>query len=320
MAANAATRAAARAADPGAAQRRFTALGEPAAFQSALVVVNPISGRGRGARAGGELAEGLRRLGIASRLHLTQGRQDAWSAVRTMGPDVDLVVAVGGDGTVREVLAGLVDPQIAVGILPMGTANVMAQELDLPRDVHAALEILARGRLSALDVADVNGQLSFLVTGVGLDGMAVRDVERRRHGPITKWSYVEAVARTLLEYEPPELRVELDGRQLDGTYGLVLVSNTVNYGGILSLDPASRIDDGFVEAYLFPRGTRLALLRGALTGFLSHLPGGACECFRVKRVRVEARGPVPYQTDGDFRGHVPVEIRVAPTQYRLVVP
>jgi YegS/Rv2252/BmrU family lipid kinase len=251
---------------------------------------------------------------------LTEGREDAWHAVRTMGPDVDLVVAVGGDGTVREVLSGLVDPEVAVGMLPMGTANVMARELGLPRDVDAVLEVLARGRVSALDVMDVNGELSFLVTGIGLDGMAVRDVEQRRRGPITKWSYVEAVARTLLQYEPPALSVELDGRKLDGTSGLVLVSNTVNYGGILTLDPLSRIDDGQVEAYLFPRGTRLELLRGALTGFLSHLPGGACESYRVRRVRVDAASPVPYQSDGDFRGHVPVEIRVAPVQYRLVVP
>jgi len=286
-----------------------------------LVVANPISGRGRGAGAAREVARGLERTGAAVELFLTSARGDAFERLRRMTEPCDLVVSVGGDGTLREVLDGLVDPDVPVGMLPFGTANVLATQLRLPRDVHRAIEVLAAGRTQELDVARVGGKLSFLVTGVGVDGLAVDEVERRRSGAITKWSYVHAVLAVLRDYRPPRLAVRIDGEPLPERYGFVFVSNTRSYGGILRLDPASRLDDGLLEAYLFRRGTRGALLRGALRGALVGLPGGAVELRRLRRIEVTSDdGPVPYQVDGDPGGTTPVELVMAPNRYRLVVP
>ena len=295
------------------------ALGE-APFRRALIVVNPISGRGRGMRAAQELEEGLRRSGVGTELVRTEARGAAFTLLRGLSPEVDLVLAVGGDGTLREVLDGLVDPEIPVALLPYGTANVLAHELGLPRDVHHALEIILRGHRQALDVTHVKGHLSFLVTGVGIDAMAVRDVEERRHGTITKWSYVLALCRALLSYVPPRMRVELDGEALDGEFGFVLVSNTAHYGGLLRLERSSRLDDGRLEVYLFPTGSIPELAASVLRGVLRGLPGGAVEMRRARRVRIDSEEPVPYQIDGDFGGETPLEVELAPNQYRLLVP
>lgn len=289
-------------------------------YRRALVVANPVSGRGQGAKAAAELAAGLQRAGVPTELLLTGCRGEAFTRLRCLEPGTDLVVSVGGDGTLREVFEGLVDPEIPVLPVPFGTANVLAVELRLPRDVHHALEILARRRLARIDVARVNDHLSFLVTGIGLDGAAVREVERRRRGPISRWSYVRALAAIAGRYRPPRLRVKVDGKALEGEYGLVLVSNVASYAGLLHLAEDARIDDGSFEAYLFPTGRWSELLGALARGFLARLPSGKVRMHRVRQVEVESEVPVPYQVDGDVGGETPVEIRVSPNQYRLVVP
>lgn len=291
-----------------------------APYRRALVIGNPVAGRGRGGKAAEEVAEGLRRMGVKVELLLTHERGDALARLRCLEPGTDLVVSVGGDGTLHEVFGGLIDPEIPVGILPLGTANVLATEVGLPRDVHRALEIFAAKNVVAIDVARVNGHLSFLVTGVGIDAMATRKVEQRRKGPITKWAYVEAVLLALKDYKVPRLEVEVDGERVEGEFGLVLVSNTINYGGILKMAQDTRMDDGLFEVYLFPGGSRRDLFAYALRGFLSRLPGGGCEMRRARSVKVRSESPVPYQVDGDYRGETPVEIEVADEQYHILVP
>ncbi len=289
-------------------------------FRRALIVANPIAGRGQGRKAAHELERGLRERGISAELYFTEKAGDAFSHLRSLDQGVELVVSVGGDGTLREVLDGLVDPTTPVGVLPFGTANVLSKELGLPRDVHHCIEILARGRVVPVDVANVNGRLSLLMTGVGIDAMVVREVERRRKGPITKWSYVTGALHALSRYAAPTLRVTLDGEALKKPAGFVLISNTINYGGVLSLAPDARMNDRQFEVYLFPTGSLPELAVAFARGALRNLPGGRVELRRAREIRVESETPVPFQVDGDLGGETPVDVRLAPNQYHLVVP
>lgn len=292
-----------------------------APFRRAVVVANPIAGRGKGRSAAEELGEGLRALGAETEVFLTSGRDDAWHFLRSHEGEVDLVVAIGGDGTVREVLNGLVDPDVPVGILPLGTANVLAAELGLPRDVHRALEVFARGRVVPIDVATVGGKLAFMVMGVGFDGLAVREVEAHRKGPITKLVYGPAILRALRGYTPPELEVEVDGERVPGgPFGLVLVSNLARYGGFMRLSPRSRMDDGRFEVYLLRGGSPLALAGHALRGVAGRLEGKRCVVRQARSVRVTAKRPAPVQVDGDYAGETPIELSVSDLQYRVLVP
>ncbi len=296
-------------------------IADGAPYRRAIVVANPIAGRGKGGAAARELAEGLKSLGAATDVHLTEGRGDAWHFLRSLERDVDLVVAVGGDGTVGEVLNGLVDPEVPVGILPLGTANVLAAELSLPRDVHRALEIFAAGRTTAIDVAHVNATLSFLVVGVGYDAIAVRDVESRRDGPITKLTYALAVLRALSGYREPRLEVEIDGEPVEGgPFGLVLASNITNYGGFLKLSPEGRLDDGRFDVYLFRGASPVRLVGHAVRGVLGRLIGKSCLVRPARSLRVTSDEPVPVQVDGDSAGETPIDLVVSDVQYKILVP
>lgn len=288
-------------------------------FRRALVIANPIAGRGRAEAIGRRVAEELARRGAPADLHLTRARGDARARVAALGPDVDLVVAVGGDGTLREVLDGLPDRQVPVGVVPFGTANVMSRDLGLPREVDRAVDVIAAGRVTRIDAARVNGHLSFLVTGVGLDGLIVREVERRRRGPITRWSYTSALARALPRYRAPRLSVVIDGVEA-GEYGLVLVSNIIHYAGLLRLAPDRRLDDGRFEVYLFRDAGRRALAAAMLRGLVTRLSHAASEVRPARSVRVTSDAGVPYHVDGDYCGETPVDFAVCDRQYALLTP
>lgn len=293
---------------------------ESPTFHRAIVVANPIAGRGQASSAAAELAEGLRRAGVEVELYLTRARGDARVRVRSLERPVDLAVAVGGDGTLREVLDGLVDSEVPVAVIPMGTANVLALDLALPRDVDRVLELILAGRTVSLDAGTVHGHLSFLVSGVGFDARALRELERARNGPITKWSYAGAVLRALRGYREPRMQVEVDGTRLSGHFGMVWISNIIHYGGFLKLSRDRVLDDGRFEVYLFRRAGFTHLLHTVLRGLWAELPGGPCERMTCTRVRVWAVEPVAYHVDGDFRGETPFEFEMLPRKFRILVP
>jgi YegS/Rv2252/BmrU family lipid kinase len=288
-------------------------------YRDVLLVANPIAGRGRGASAAREIQRTLEASGAHCRLELTRCKGDGARIVRERAPSTDLVLAVGGDGTVADVLEAL-PPELPLAVRSMGTANVMAHDLMLPREPQAVLAMLARGRTTGLDVAEVNGRVSFLVTGVGIDGAIVRCIDEGRCGPISKWSYVRPILHTLLGWRPPSLAVHLDGARVEGEWAWVLVSNIIGYGGFMRLSPERVLDDGLYEVFLFPRGSRLALLGYGLRGVLRHLPGGDCRMLRAREVRIESREPAHYQVDGDYGGITPVTVRVTGRRNRLCIP
>jgi diacylglycerol kinase (ATP) len=295
-------------------------------YRRALVVANPVSGQGRGESVGCELREGLGRRGLPTDLHLTSRPDDARESVADLASEVDLVISVGGDGTLREILTGLRDRPpsanpVRVGVLPMGTGNALCADLGLPRDVDGALEVLLRGKTVDIDVADVNGELCFLITGIGPDALVVEDIAARRKGrPMSKWAYLPCGIRAFLRYRHEPLTVELDGHRLEDTYSQVLACNMIHYGGLVKLSPERILDDGLFEVFLFRGHHRLQMLAYTLRAFLHMIPGGSVEMRRASRIKVTSASPVPYYVDGDPMGKTPVEIEVTGSRFQLLVP
>jgi diacylglycerol kinase family enzyme len=290
-------------------------------FERGLVVVNPVAGRGLGARMGSELSRELERAGVRAEVFHTGARGQARERVAGLDPAFDLLVCVGGDGTLGEIFAGLGGRPTPVGVLPLGTANVLGLDLCLPRRVSPAVKVMLERRVQRVDLASAGGRSSFLVTGVGLDAMTVRELERRRRGPIRKASYLPALWAALRDYRQPRLAVELDGQPWPGTCGLVLISNVVHYGGVLRLSRSRALDDGLFEVYLFPSGGRATLLRAGALGALVGLPRpSVCHLRRAREIRVTSPEPVPYQVDGDYGGTTPLSFEVTGAQARVLVP
>ena len=295
-------------------------------FESALVVANPIAGKGQGERLAQGIAEELTSAGFRIEVRLSQGPGDITRIVRAESAGYDLCVSIGGDGTLAEALAGLREtPELPIAPFPTGTANILAMDLGLARTPAELVAAIVEGHTLDLDIARVLGpdgveRTSFLVLGVGIDGMIVHDLEAHRTGPITKFSYLPSLARSLVGYRRPRLRVEIDGERVPGEYGFVLVSNCIHYAGLFTLDPSRDTADGLWEVILLKRGGIPSLLGVVARGLMGGVEGGSCSIRRGRHVRITSDEPVPYQLDGDAGAHTPVELEVSSRPHRIVVP
>ncbi len=285
-----------------------------------LVIANPVAGRGRGEASARALAEHLRAAGCDVEVFMTARRGDARERAAAIDGDVSAVVSVGGDGTLSEVLSGLRDRAVPVAQLALGTANVLAMDLHLPRDPAQLARVVLAGRVQRVDLARVGDRLCFLGASAGYDAGVVHGVERLRRGPITKWTWARAALREFRDYTAPELSVEVDGTRAPGPFGMVLIANVVNYAGWPSLAADRALDDGRFEAYLFPARSRRDLTRHGLRGLIARFPGGDVARVQGRHFRVECAQPVALQVDGDAAGHAPFELAVEAEPCRILIP
>jgi diacylglycerol kinase (ATP) len=293
-----------------------------------LVVVNPVSGRRRALRAVPRFLDALRKAGGRAEEFRTAAAGDATrAAAGARGGGFDAVVAVGGDGTVNEILNGLDGSGIPVAILPTGTANVLARDLRIPFDPEGAARTAALGAVRTLDTGSAaaagpgGGRRRLLCcAGAGLDGAVVAAVARARGGRLGFRGWLGPLWRTLRDYPFPPLRVTVDGVPA-APCTVAVILNAGHYGGIFDLVPGTRPDDGAFDLCLLDARRRRSFFRylwAARRGTLAR--HGDAATARGTVVRVEADVPVPVQVDGDPFGTTPLEVTLVPASAQVLVP
>lgn len=242
---------------------------------------------------------------------------------------VDVVVAAGGDGTVNEVVNGLGEAaaNTALGILPIGSVNVLARELGIPRKLERAWKVLASGRIRSIDLGRITcrtekGRTTHFFTqlaGAGLDAKAVQSVTRaqkRRFGPL---SYVFAGFRAVAEGSPP-VRVAFDGSEpVEGV--CVIFGNGRYYGGPFAVLKRARIDDGWLDVCIFQQGGYWNLLN-YLQGIVrrTHTRFKDVTYVKLRKALVTSESEVPVEVDGEMLGFLPAEVEIVPRALKVVVP
>lgn len=240
------------------------------------------------------------------------------------------IAAVGGDGTANEVVNGLADvpnglASVRLGLVPLGTINVFARELGLPRDLAGAARTLAAGRETALDLGlaefTANGIVQsrhFLqLAGAGLDARAVELVSwelKKKTGPL---AYVVAGLQALREKQPV---ITVEGAQ-PASGQLVMVGNGRYYGGSFELFPGASLRDGLLDVCMLPAASircaalaALGLATGRVNRFWPSLH------FRSASVSLRSESRVGLQLDGEYVGELPVTFSVLPKALRVIVP
>ena len=287
-----------------------------------LVIANPISGAGRGRREAERLVPLLEARGHAGELALTTAAGDARQlAARAGGDPPDRIVVVGGDGTLNEVVNGLDDPgAIPLAQLGVGTANMLARELAVPRNAGDVAEVIEGGALHPIDVGRANGQRFLMNVSCGFDAMVVQAIRERRSGTLGFHAYVVPTLKTLWRYREPHLTVRLDGGEAQPA-GVVIVSSLRNYGGLFAVADSARLDSGDFTVCLFQRARRRDLVRYILGAFLRPLARlRGVTIARATRIEVTSPEPVAVQIDGDYVGTSPLEIEVEKTRARIAAP
>jgi len=285
------------------------------------IIVNPISGRGQDHGLLARLGTHLRLRHFPVEVLRTEGPGDARRLAAETPDGAHCVVSIGGDGTHREVIAGLVGRPVPVAVVPSGTENVFARTFHLTGTLREIMDLVQRGRAVALDVGEADGHPFVLFSGVGFDAEVTRLVHERRRGPIDRAAYYGPVGRLWWRYRFPRLRVTVDGRTVAEDAGIVVVANTPLYADHLRVAPQARADDGLLDVVCYQTRSRWAMLRHyAATKLGRHI---ACPDIRLERGRrvevASADGPVPVQADGDAIGSTPITYTLRPQAVRLLL-
>ncbi len=283
------------------------------AGQRIQFIVNPISGRRRLRREAVDVfRQKLERVGHHVEVHHTTGSGDAAMAAGTAcNRGVDLIVVAGGDGTVHEAIAGMAGAAVPVLIAPCGTENVVAKFLGLRLCVKALWSVFLRGKIQSFRPLVANGRRVLFALGVGFDAEVVRQVASRRRGPISYWSYVMPILRTLAGRCGGEFRLNIDGEDVYQGPGQLLAGKVPRYAlGLKALHRADPADD-FVDVLVLPRRHDWQLaLDAARIQFRPDQPPPGALYRKGRRVRITAADPVGVQMDGEFAGTTPLDVTV----------
>jgi YegS/Rv2252/BmrU family lipid kinase len=285
------------------------------------IIINPRSGSGIRRGMLNELKASIRSRGWACSEYVTTAPGDATRFAASLGDDVQSVVVWGGDGTVREVAAGLVGRPVPLLACPLGTENLLAKELRIPAQPQRLVDILAAARVVDCDLGSVNGRSFMLIMGIGFDGEVVRRLASVRRGHITHLSYFWPIWRTFWEHDFPRMRIEVEGREVFNDYGLAFVGNISRYAVGLRICRDAQFNDGLLDLVVFSCREQTALvLHAAWTLLRVHPLKGGVIYRRFKHCHIETDRPVPSQIDGDVGPNTPLDIRMETGKLRLLVP
>jgi diacylglycerol kinase (ATP) len=273
---------------------------------SARLIANPVAGSDE---APERLAGIQRRLAAVYQVDtiLTNGPGDARRAAAAAAARGDAAVFVaGGDGTLNEAVNGVVDvagaaERVAIGIIPMGTGNDFAAALGLPADVDAAIDVLLRGRVRAVDVAEVNGRVFVNASGGGFLADVSEAVDPALKSVAGRLAYLLGGAKVLLQTEPFRMRVSGAGvPSSDRECLLFAVCNAPMVGGGRPIAPEAIIDDGRLDVCVVHDMDLMAFV-GLLTRVRAgtHLNDERVDYFRTERLSLAFDRPLSVNADGE---------------------
>jgi YegS/Rv2252/BmrU family lipid kinase len=286
-----------------------------------LIIANPIAGRAGAERSARKLFDFLNVSRTPVELFFTREKGDARKRACEVGSKVRAVVVAGGDGTVSEVLNGLPDPgRTPMAILPTGTANMLARELELPGNPEQVADMLRDGAVKHVDMGLVESKRFLLLVSAGFDAMVTQEVSRTRAGALGYRGYLVPIVKVVGKYKRPELKISVDGKQATG--GLVMVFSIRNYGGLFEIDAVAGHDSGRLDVFVFHGGDLPSVLRYSVALVTQKIPQLPDVTFLSGRnIRIEGKnGPVPVEVDGDYFGTTPVNITLKPALVPIIVP
>jgi len=285
------------------------------------IIANPIAGGGRGRTLAGELHQALRSRGAATELRITEKKGDATRFAAEDGADT--IVSVGGDGTAHEIVNGLIGKRTRLGILGVGTANVVARQFKLPKKPGPVADLVMAGKTTEMDLGLRNGERFLLGAGAGLDAAIVARVESGRKGSSSLLRWVIPSIQTILTYTYPKIRAIVDGEVVSETAEYAIVGNCVMSAAVFPATPHAHTDDGLLDLCLVHDITAWKCASLAVAVFSPRFTQRKDIVYRQgKSIRLEpaAESAAPLQVDGDPAGCVPCDFGVEPAALNLLVP
>ena len=291
----------------------------------AFIVLNPVAGQAKVEAARRALARHFDPAVWQVDIHETKAGESISNLLRErVGQGVDMIVAAGGDGTVSAVVDGLANTKVPVGILPLGTTNVVAQELGIPKKIDKACQLLAgEHKLQAIDALQFGEHFFVLSVGVGLDALAMESTSQKHKRRFGKLAYIWVIFKLIFGIQPHAFTIVADGEERRVKAADVLLTNVATVTGPIRWGPHIAPDDGQIDIVIM-RAQNVLGIFGVVYDILA--PGRPRRNRNLSywsarhSIQVTAERPLPVQGDGDLLGNTPVEVQIWPGAVQIIVP
>ncbi|HSP22903.1 MAG TPA: diacylglycerol kinase family protein [Planococcus sp. (in: firmicutes)] len=293
-------------------------------MKKAMFILNPSSGKEKAKDYAHQVEKTLEEMGYSVDTRETQKAKDATEfAAEACEKEYDFVVAMGGDGTINEVVSGLAEQEHhpLFSLIPLGTVNDFARALNISLDPPEAIEALKTGSEKWVDIAKVGDHYFMNILALGQVAESTYEVSPEQKTKLGAFAYFIEGLKAITKDTEQHFMIEHDQGAFEGEAKLVLVALTNSVGGFEKLAPEALTDDGLLHLYIIKNAALPAFIRIAgnmMTGKLDNDP--AVEVIKTTKVSIRTNEPLYCNIDGDEGCATPFVIEVLPRHIRALVP
>ncbi|MDX5436763.1 MAG: diacylglycerol kinase family lipid kinase [Pontibacter sp.] len=284
-------------------------------------IINPTSGPNSRVNVAERIEQHLDHQKFAHKLVYTEYAGHAPELARAAANDgCDIVVAVGGDGTVNEVARGLLNTETALAILPKGSGNGLARHLQIPMGLDGALRVINKGHVTTIDSGEINGHPFFTTSGIGFDAyISSVFAGNKKRGLQT---YVELVMKEVRNYKHLPVKAHINDDVLETDCFVMAFANAAQYGNNAYIAPMADIQDGYLDVCLVRRMDLVKALNLSYCMLTKQIASAdSAEYFKTQHIKVQTDEKMMYHADGEYIGKADnFEVVMHPLSLKVVVP
>ena len=227
----------------------------------------------------------------------------------------DRIVAVGGDGTIKLVAECLVGTEMPLGIIPAGSANGMAKELNIPLDLNEALNLVINGKPKYIHAISVNGELCIHLADIGFNAYLIKKFDELPTRGM--WTYAKAAWHAFRFHRKMDVSFKVNGKLIKQQAAMIAIANATKYGTGLEINPKGKLNDKLFEIILIKEYSVLEILKI----WTSNLPWNPekIEVFQTDYLQINTTHNVHFQVDGEYLGKVKkIEAQIIPKAIQLI--
>lgn len=284
-------------------------------------IINPVSGIGRKKVIEGIIHECFDRKNTEFDIAYTKAAKHATELSREAAElNYDIVVAVGGDGSVNEVAKGIIGCKTSLGIIPAGSGNGLARHLKIPFNTHKALNVIKEGHNLKIDTVRINKETFVSIAGVGFDALVAK--KYAKFGKRGFWPYIKIITQEYMTYKPKKYTLTIDDKKIETKALLIAFANSSQFGYNTSISPDADLQDGLVDVCIFQKAPVLEMPLISNLLFLKQINKTKyVEIIKAKKVTLERKRNKMVNLDGEsVKVGKTLNIEVNPYSLNVIVP
>lgn len=276
-----------------------------------FLIINEFAGHKQAAKVVESVVPFLRKSGKAVEYSFTNHPGHATElAAQASAAGFDLVVAVGGDGTVNETALGLIGTETPMGIIPMGSGNGLARELGISMNMRKSARTLIDGNTLHLDVCTLNSQRFLCTSGIGFDALVADKMSKASSRGFLK--YVQLVVQESIYFKPVAVKLIIDGKTVETSVFLITFANASQFGNNAFIAPGASMTDGLIDVIVVRKFAKIWMPLFAIALFSKMVPVlPFVDCFKAKKIELEVANTPYYHFDGEpGKLQIPAKIEI----------